>query len=174
MPVENALRNSTENWVRRHQQMIISILIILYYIILYYIILYYIILYYIILYYIILYYIILYYIIIHTVYLLHVSAACSGNLCAFVAFDIISSCPMHGHGSLKINGKYLPVLHPHLLYPSNTFNIFMSLPTFVLKANTATLHTRSSNVTVSNTELPSTASTWKLRVNGSGVRTTHH
>jgi hypothetical protein len=38
------------------------------------------------------------YYIIYTVYLLHVLATCGGNLCAFVAFDIKSSCPMHGNG----------------------------------------------------------------------------
>jgi hypothetical protein len=81
------------------------------------------------------------YYIIHTVYLLHVSATSGVNLGAFVAFDIIHSCPMYGHGSFEINGTHFLVLHPHLLYPSYTFSIFMSLPNFFLKANTATLHT---------------------------------
>ena len=81
---------------------------------------------------------------------------------------------MHGHGAFKISAKYLLVLHPHLLYPSYTLSIFTYLPTFFLKANTATLHTLSSDVTVSNTELPSTSSRWQTCVNGSGVRTTQH
>jgi hypothetical protein len=61
------------------------------------------------------------YYIIHTVYLLHVSATCDEDLCAYLAFGIKSTCPIHGHGSFKIIGKHFLVLHPHLLYPSYTF-----------------------------------------------------
>ena len=75
-------------------------------------------------------------------YIQRIPPTCFGHMwrqltCIF-ACDIVSRCPVHGHKSFKINGKYFLVLHPHLLYPSHTFRIFMSLPAFFLKANTAT------------------------------------
>lgn len=102
-------------------------------------------------------------------YLPHVSVTCGGKLCAFVVLNIISSCPMHGHGSFKIDVKCFPILYSHLLYPSYTFRAFMSPSTFFLKANTATVHVLFRRYSFENIAAIYSKYLEATCVNGSGV-----